>query len=195
MSGQEGEDSGPEDARACGQKILPSRLCCVSTLRKGGCDERAALSDHGSTLTARRTTAARQGYGSWRYRKGQPSVSPVSRSCSLESGHRCALAGSTRLLGELEQSAGRFRRWAASGVLQRLFETLCGDPDLEYVLIDSTTVPVHQKAAGAKGALGASAWAACAGFAVDILTGTVAHCLMLIGKISIARWRRGLHGW
>lgn len=32
-SGQEGEGSGPEDARACGQKILPSRLCCVSTLR------------------------------------------------------------------------------------------------------------------------------------------------------------------
>ena len=52
----------------------------------------------------------------------------------------------------------RFRRWAASGVLQRLFKTLSGDPDSEYVPIDGAIVPVHQQAAGAKGALGASAW-------------------------------------
>jgi len=39
----------------------------------------------------------------------------------------------------------RFRRWAASGVVQRLFETISGDPDLEVVLIDGAIVPVHQK--------------------------------------------------
>ena len=50
---------------------------------------------------------------------------------------------------------GRFRPWAASGGVQRLFETLSGDPDLEYVPIDGAIVWVHQKAAGAKGALGA----------------------------------------
>ncbi|MYG37473.1 MAG: transposase [Synechococcus sp. SB0676_bin_10] len=63
-------------------------------------------------------------------------------------------------LGNWNSQLGCFRRWAANGVLQWLFETLSGDPDLEYLLHDGTTVPVHQKAAGAKGALGASAWAA-----------------------------------
>ena len=62
--------------------------------------------------------------------------------------------------GNGNSQVGRFRRWAASGVLQWLSETLSGDPDPEYVLIDGTIVSVHQKAAGAKGALGASAWAA-----------------------------------
>ena len=47
----------------------------------------------------------------------------------------------------------RFRRWFVSGVFERLFEALRGDPDLEYVLIDGTIVSVHQKASGAKGGL------------------------------------------
>ena len=52
------------------------------------------------------------------------------------------------------------RRWATSGVVQRLFQALRGDPDLEVVLIDGAIVLVHQKAAGAKRAPIASAWAA-----------------------------------
>ena len=47
----------------------------------------------------------------------------------------------------------RFRRWSVSGVFERLFEALRGDPDLKYVLIDGTIVSVHQKASGAKGVL------------------------------------------
>ena len=58
--------------------------------------------------------------------------------------------------GNWNSQLGRFRRWAASGVLQRLFETLSGDHDLEYVLIDGTIVSVHQKAAGANGELNTS---------------------------------------
>jgi len=54
----------------------------------------------------------------------------------------------------------RFRRWATSGVVQRLFKTTSGNPDLEVVLIDGAIASVHQKAAGAKGAPGTSAWAA-----------------------------------
>ena len=51
----------------------------------------------------------------------------------------------------------RFRRWAASGVVQWVFEALSGDPDLmEVVRIDGTIVPVHQKAAGPKGELDTS---------------------------------------
>jgi transposase len=55
--------------------------------------------------------------------------------------------------GEWNSVFRRFRRWAQSGVFQRLFEAIAGDPDFEYVLIDGTIVSVHQKASGAKGGL------------------------------------------
>ena len=44
----------------------------------------------------------------------------------------------------------RFSRWAKKGVWQRLFEANSVDPDLEEVLMDSTTVRAHQHAAGAQ---------------------------------------------
>lgn len=47
----------------------------------------------------------------------------------------------------------RFRRWAAAGVFDRVFQALSGEADFEYVLIDGTIVSVHQKASGAKGGL------------------------------------------
>jgi len=47
----------------------------------------------------------------------------------------------------------RFRRWAKSGVFERIFERLSGDADFEYVMVDGTIVSVHQKASGAKGGL------------------------------------------
>jgi transposase len=43
----------------------------------------------------------------------------------------------------------RFDRWARKGVWQRLFERL-QDPDLEWLLLDSTIVRAHACAAGAK---------------------------------------------
>jgi putative transposase len=42
----------------------------------------------------------------------------------------------------------RFRRWSSGGVWQRIFEC-CTDPDLKELLLDSTTVRVHQQGAGA----------------------------------------------
>ncbi len=54
----------------------------------------------------------------------------------------------------------RFDRWAQAGVWQRLFETLCEDPDFEYVIIDATIVRAHQHAAGQKGGLPLTPWAA-----------------------------------
>ena len=47
----------------------------------------------------------------------------------------------------------RFRRWVRTGVFARVFASLSGDPDFEYVLIDGTIVTAHQKASGAKGGL------------------------------------------
>jgi len=43
----------------------------------------------------------------------------------------------------------RFDRWARKGVWQRLFDTL-QDPDLEWLILDSTVVRAHQHAAGAE---------------------------------------------
>ena len=55
--------------------------------------------------------------------------------------------------GKWNSTFQRFRRWAKTGVFERLFEQLSEDPDFEYALIDGTIVSVHQKASGAKGGL------------------------------------------
>ena len=43
----------------------------------------------------------------------------------------------------------RFDRWAKKGVWERVFRAL-QDPDLEWLLLDSTIARAHQHAAGAK---------------------------------------------
>ena len=43
----------------------------------------------------------------------------------------------------------RFDRWASKGVWERVFREL-QDPDLEWLMIDSTVIRAHQHAAGAK---------------------------------------------
>ncbi len=51
----------------------------------------------------------------------------------------------------------RFRRWTSKGVWERVFEAL-QEPDLEWLMVDSTVVRAHQHAAGQKKATrGASA--------------------------------------
>jgi transposase len=55
--------------------------------------------------------------------------------------------------GRWEAIYNRFRRWAASGGLRRLFESLTAAPqfgDLRRVRIDGTVVRAHQHAAGAR---------------------------------------------
>ncbi len=43
----------------------------------------------------------------------------------------------------------RFRRWALADIWQKVFEEL-QEPDLDWLLIDSTIVRAHQHAAGQK---------------------------------------------
>ena len=43
----------------------------------------------------------------------------------------------------------RFDRWAKKGVWRRVFDAL-QDPDLEWVILDSTVIRAHPHAAGAK---------------------------------------------
>ena len=46
----------------------------------------------------------------------------------------------------------RFRRWAKAGVWKQVFQAL-QEPDLDWLMIDSTTVRAHQHAAGQKKAI------------------------------------------
>lgn len=43
----------------------------------------------------------------------------------------------------------RFNRWSKNGVWAQVFEAL-QDPDLEWLMLDSTSVRAHQHAAGAR---------------------------------------------
>jgi len=43
----------------------------------------------------------------------------------------------------------RFRRWSVKGVWQGVFEAL-QEPDLDWIMVDSTVVRAHQHAAGQK---------------------------------------------
>jgi len=52
----------------------------------------------------------------------------------------------------------RFDRWGAKGVWKRVFEAL-QDPDLEWMILDSTVVRAHQHAAGKKGGKQMRPWA------------------------------------
>ncbi|HML92979.1 IS5 family transposase [Methyloceanibacter sp.] len=45
----------------------------------------------------------------------------------------------------------RFTRWAQAGVWERVFESLTGDPDNQYLMLDTTLIRAHQQAATGKG--------------------------------------------
>jgi transposase len=51
--------------------------------------------------------------------------------------------------GDWNNAFRRFDRWAKRGVWKRVFDAL-QDPDLEWLILDSTTVRAHPCAAGAK---------------------------------------------
>jgi transposase len=52
----------------------------------------------------------------------------------------------------------RFDRWAKKGVWERVFESLTGDPDNQYLMLDTTLVRAHQQAATGKGGLRIRLW-------------------------------------
>ena len=52
----------------------------------------------------------------------------------------------------------RFTRWARAGIWERIFQTLLGDPNNTYVMIDSTIVRAHQHAVCGKGGVKTRLW-------------------------------------
>ena len=59
--------------------------------------------------------------------------------------------------GNWNSAYRRFRRWAKSGVFDRIFQALSADADFEYVILDGTLVRVHQHGTGARGGTQAQA--------------------------------------
>ncbi|CAA7624634.1 transposase [Magnetospirillum sp. SS-4] len=57
------------------------------------------------------------------------------------------------VFGNWNSVFARYNRWAKNGVWERVFQALSGDPDFEYVLMDSTIIRAHQHSAGAKGGM------------------------------------------
>ena len=52
----------------------------------------------------------------------------------------------------------RFTRWAKTGVWERVFASLTGDPDNQYLMLDTTLVRAHQQAATGKGGTKIRLW-------------------------------------
>ena len=52
----------------------------------------------------------------------------------------------------------RFTRWAEKGVWERVFASLTGDPDNQYLMLDTTLVRAHQQAAAGKGGPATRLW-------------------------------------
>jgi len=64
--------------------------------------------------------------------------------------------------GAFQTVKRRYYRWLERGLIDRLFEELGRDADLEWLMLDSTVIRAHQHAAGAskkKGARTPRAWA------------------------------------
>ncbi len=52
----------------------------------------------------------------------------------------------------------RFTRWAKAGAWEKVFTSLTGNPDNQYLMLDTTLVRVHQQAASGKGGPGIRLW-------------------------------------
>jgi transposase len=65
--------------------------------------------------------------------------------------------------GAFQTVKRRYYRWLERGLIDRLFEEMGRDADLEWLMLDSTIIRAHQHAAGApkkKGARKPRAWVA-----------------------------------
>jgi transposase len=60
--------------------------------------------------------------------------------------------------GKWKTTHKRFTRWAKAGVWEKVFDSFTGDPDNQYLMLDSTIVRVHQQGATGKGGARITLW-------------------------------------
>ena len=71
----------------------------------------------------------------------------------MDRAHGQSVARPAGAVRQLEHGVSAVPRLAAADVFRRIFEALSDEPDLEYAMVDATTVEVHRHGQGAKGAL------------------------------------------
>ena len=69
----------------------------------------------------------------------------------MDRSHRQSMARSATLVRELELRLHALPLLGEGQRLQRLFDAVSDDPDMEYAMIDATIVKVHRHGQGAKG--------------------------------------------
>jgi transposase len=57
------------------------------------------------------------------------------------------------LFGKWNTVFKRFRDWVKADVFKRMFDAVSDQPDVEYAMVDATTVWVHRHGQSAKGRL------------------------------------------
>jgi transposase len=65
--------------------------------------------------------------------------------------------------GKVSTVKSRYYRWVKAGVIAAMLEAVADDPDMEWLIVDTTVVRAHPQAAGArreKGGPKLRAWAA-----------------------------------
>ena len=52
--------------------------------------------------------------------------------------------------GAYQTAKRRYYRWVEQGVIDRIFQAVSDDPDIEWLAIDATVIRAHAQAAGAR---------------------------------------------
>ena len=149
-------DNGPDTVRVDGKTVVLPKIGCVAMVEE--------LRFRGSIREVTINRTAGTWFASFAVEDGQP-VLPGRTSDPGRSGNnnRMSLEGMiwiTRTgapwrdlpkeFGNWNTVHRRFRRWAQSGVFQRIFDVVLEDLDLRAVMVDGTFAKVHQHGAGAK---------------------------------------------
>lgn len=68
----------------------------------------------------------------------------------MDGAHRRTVAGPAGAVWPYQTVKRRYYRWIEMGVLDRVFEAVAAEPDLEWAMLGATVIRAHAQAAGAR---------------------------------------------